>query len=713
MSVASHDPAGHAEGLLAPSRPSHAETGRPEERIPGTQATYRALISHLPAVTYISAADETGTPLWFSPGIDDLLGYGATDFTADPDLWNDLVHEEDRERVRAEEQKTIGAGDLWRSDYRMRARDGRVVWIRDAANIVFDDDGTPLYWEGFWIDITEQKQAEDAVRRRDAILQAVSFSAERFMRSSSWEDCADEVLAALGVATEVSRVYIFENHDGPDGEPLMFELFEWCAPGIGETLSDPENQGWPYLPDYSRWLEDFRAGRAIVGRREEFPDSERRDFDDESILSTAFLPVFVGETWWGYIGFDDCVTARTWAPTEMDALRAAAGILGAAVRAQVARAELAQAHERFQGFMEQIPAMLYIEHANDDDPAIYVSSYSNEILGVSPETYIGDLRWWQRHVHPEDRGRVRAEYLRFLETGEGGIYDYRIVRDDGSTVWVHDRSTVLRDEAGGAKLLQGVLIDNTDHKRAELALEDALRRESEAVARLRELDDMKTGFLHAVSHDLRTPLAAILGLSVTLERGDELRLPADEVVELSARIGANARKLDRLLADLLDLDRMDRGIVEPRRASTDIGALVRRTVRDTDLLGAREIHVQADPVMADVDASKIERIVENLVHNAAKYTSKDATVWVRVTTDPGGGVSIAVEDDGPGVPEADRERIFEAFARGNGPEHAPGTGIGLSLVARFASLHGGRAWVEDRPGGGASFRVWLPAGAAD
>jgi signal transduction histidine kinase len=272
---------------------------------------------------------------------------------------------------------------------------------------------------------------------------------------------------------------------------------------------------------------------------------------------------------------------------------------------------------------------------------------------------------------------------------------------------------MLCDEAGGAEMLQGVLIDNTDHKRAEEALEDALRRESEAVARLRELDDMKTGFLHAVSHDLRTPLAAILGLSVTLERGNELRLPADEVVELSARIGANARKLDRLLADLLDLDRMDRGIVEPRRSPTDVGALVRRTVRDTDLLGARDIHVRADPVMADVDASKIERIVENLVHNAAKYTPKDATVWVRVTADPVGGVCLVVEDDGPGVPEADRERIFEAFARGEGPAHAPGTGIGLSLVARFATLHAGRAWVEEREGGGASFRIWLPARAGD
>jgi signal transduction histidine kinase len=110
----------------------------------------------------------------------------------------------------------------------------------------------------------------------------------------------------------------------------------------------------------------------------------------------------------------------------------------------------------------------------------------------------------------------------------------------------------------------------------------------------------------------------------------------------------------------------------------------------------------------DVDAAKIERIVENLLTNAAKHTPDDGTIWLRVEDRPD-GVLIAVEDDGHGVPEALRSSIFEPFRQGPGAKsHAPGTGIGLSLVARFAELHDGRAWVEDRPDGGASFRVFLP-----
>jgi signal transduction histidine kinase len=165
-----------------------------------------------------------------------------------------------------------------------------------------------------------------------------------------------------------------------------------------------------------------------------------------------------------------------------------------------------------------------------------------------------------------------------------------------------------------------------------------------------------------------------------------------------------------LLKDLLDIDRLNRGIVEPQYRVTDVGALARRTVESLDALADRSIMAFADPVVLSVDPAKVERIVENLLMNAARHTAADSTIWLRVRSEEG-GVLISVEDDGTGVPPELREAIFEPFRQGpTSSSHAPGTGIGLSLVGRFAELHGGRAWVEDREGGGASFRVFLPAG---
>ncbi|HET9249732.1 MAG TPA: ATP-binding protein, partial [Actinomycetota bacterium] len=203
----------------------------------------------------------------------------------------------------------------------------------------------------------------------------------------------------------------------------------------------------------------------------------------------------------------------------------------------------------------------------------------------------------------------------------------------------------------------------------------------------------------------RSPLTSILGLSLTLE---QQQLPRAEQDELLGRLAVNARKLDRLLKDLLDIDRLSRGIVTPKVRPVDLASIVGRTVESLDVIDQRSILVQTETVVVPVDPPKIERIVENLVMNAVRHTEPDVGIWVRVWPQDGGAV-IAVEDDGPGVPVDLRHEIFEPFRQGpTSSAHSPGTGIGLSLVAMFADLHGGRAWVEDREGGGASFRVFLP-----
>jgi signal transduction histidine kinase len=168
-----------------------------------------------------------------------------------------------------------------------------------------------------------------------------------------------------------------------------------------------------------------------------------------------------------------------------------------------------------------------------------------------------------------------------------------------------------------------------------------------------------------------------------------------------------------LVNDLLDLDRLSRGIVEPTLRRTDVGDLIRNLVGESDLIVERKVTLEVQPVTIPVDAAKVERIVENLLANTARHTPRETQLWVRVEP-MGTGALIVVEDDGPGVPEDERERIFEPFLQGPSPvQHSPGVGIGLALVARFAELHGGRAWVQERPGGGASFRVYLSGTPAD
>jgi signal transduction histidine kinase len=241
----------------------------------------------------------------------------------------------------------------------------------------------------------------------------------------------------------------------------------------------------------------------------------------------------------------------------------------------------------------------------------------------------------------------------------------------------------------------------------EAQLERALQREQEAAERLRAADSMKDTFLRAVSHDLRNPLTAILGVALTLER-TRLQLPREKAMELLSMLVDKARKLDRLLADLLDLNRLEQGVLEPNRSHTDVGRMVRHLVDEVDHLEGRPVYVDVPVLVADIDGPKVERILENLLINTTRHTPAGSPVWVRGLV-RGRDLELVVEDAGPGVPPELAGSIFEPFRQGpNAVRKSSGVGIGLSLVARFAQLHGGQAWVDGRYGGGAAFHVLLP-----
>jgi signal transduction histidine kinase len=293
-------------------------------------------------------------------------------------------------------------------------------------------------------------------------------------------------------------------------------------------------------------------------------------------------------------------------------------------------------------------------------------------------------------------------------TRDGRIYDLAISALPDRQRQSGGHLVVARDVTERRQVEERLCAALNHERVATDRLAVALDRERAAAEHLRVLDELKSGFLQAVSHDLRTPLASVLGISLTLQRGRGQLGPAD-TDDLLGRLTANARKLDRILTGLLDLDRLDRGIVELRRERVDLARLVAGVVSEAreELLDSHPVSLELLPVQVVADAAKVERIVENLLANAARHTDPGTPIWVRVTHGERGAL-LCVDDAGPGVPVEQRESIFRPFQRGPGGSYAPGSGVGLALVAQFASLHDGRAWVEDRAGGGASFRVLLP-----
>jgi PAS domain S-box-containing protein len=314
-------------------------------------------------------------------------------------------------------------------------------------------------------------------------------------------------------------------------------------------------------------------------------------------------------------------------------------------------------------------------------------TWSDELYrlwGLEPGGEEMTYEWYLDSIHPEDRELVRSMVERAFTEGTPFSFEHRVSQPDERPRWIHSRGRVVRDDSGAPLRMLGTAQDITDRKR---------------------IDELRDSILSTVSHELRTPLTAILGFSMTLEEKGE-RLDEETRHEMVTNLSQQSRKLARLLSDLLDIDRLRRGFVPPSFHETDVGLLVEHVVTAFSP-GSHVIEVQADRVPAQVDAAKVERIVDNLIANAVNHTPPGTEISVRVEASDG-AVLITVDDSGPGVAETDRETIFDLFTRGAGNEYVPGTGIGLALVSQFTTLHGGRVWVEETPSGGASFRVLLP-----
>ena len=649
-----------AAGLLSAA----IQRERADRRRSEAEAKYQALVEQLPAIVFIESHESEPRTLYVSPQIKDLYGYSAAEWLRTPGIWRQVIHPDDREATIAQAERTQVAGEPFHAEYRVINRFGKELWVLEEATLVRDEAGEPRFWQGIVLDITEQKQMRSQLDAAEARFRSLVEQVPAAIYTESIE--TDQISGPILYASP--QIERFLGHSAEEWMANPDLWLETIHPDDRERVREHAEHvtetGDPFLIEY-RFCPDEETTYWVRDQAEMV-----RDEAGEPLL------------WQGFI-FD--ITDRKAAETRLE-----------------------EAEELYRALVERTPVVLYIDVPGETYETTYISPQVEQMLGVTPEAWVADRLMWHGLVHPDDRDRVVKEYEECMRAGRSMDQEYRIVRPDGREVWIEDRFSVIRDATTGEpKLIQGLMMDVTEKRRAD-SLEHELLVERETGQRLRDIDEMKNTFLTAVSHDLRTPLAAILGLAVTLER-DDLGLVAEDGKDLVKRVADNARKLDRLVTDLLDLDRLTRGILEPKRHPTDVGALVRKVVDEAEFLPDHPVTVQAESVVLSVDGAKIERIVENLLANTARHTPKGTEVWV-VVRPMDDGVTIAVEDAGPGISANLRDSVFEPFRQAGQDQGdpSPGVGIGLSLVARFSELHGGRAWVEEREGGGASFRVFIP-----
>ncbi|HTH70432.1 MAG TPA: GAF domain-containing protein [Candidatus Saccharimonadales bacterium] len=568
----------------------------------------------------------------------------------------------------------------------------------------------------------------DSRADREAVVNRIS---QRIYSNLDPDAVVASALEELGAELGVSRVVL-----SGAGETGLTVLHEWAAPGV-----EPIGLGTQGSLPLSALA--VREGRTIAVRdartdaRLADPTLGDRTLIDRGTLAAVATPIGLGGQVAGVLVLDQVGETRAWTSQEIRLLEGVARELRTALEA----AQLLLARQRENQRMLALHRASTLIAAETDPTEVLreILEAAGALLGRGSAL----LYRWDDHAallrHAESIGAERdaPPVLRSGEgvTGQAFLTQKPVIVNDYAT-WEHALPS-NRDAGWQAALAVpliragqplGVLTVRSTHALARFDDEDArllslfgdqavatlttaelVEQQRRAVEQLEKLNSAKSNFVSIVSHEFRTPLTGIQGFSELMRDED---LSVVEMKEYAGDINKDAQRLNRMITEMLDLDRMESGQMTLNRERSDINAVIAEAAeRLSANAGQHPIHVNCDPALPliEMDTDKIKQVLLNLLSNAIKYSPDGGAITITTRVE-GGMVHVLVRDLGMGIPPDSLEKVFERYSRleSGATRYIQGTGLGLPISRQIVEMHGGRAWVESTLGEGSVFQFTLP-----
>ena len=584
-------------------------------------------------------------------------------------------------------RRVLHQGPLHRWETVHLRQDGRHLFL--LANAVRLAAGDETLIACALHDLTDYRPRRGPLPRWDAVLEAAAFASGQVITPEGHEPEVHKILACLGQAAGVHRVFLFRKRLDADGAPYISHHGEWTAPGILPLRHHPQLRSLHYETEgFLRWGQVLDDGGHIAGPVNTFPRDERRLLSRFSIKSVALVPILAVRNTWGLLGFDDCEHDRVWSMAEMEALRAAATAIGMAVQREHWERQIRESEEKYRNLVEFLPDGVAIVQ----DGAIVLANSALVRIGAfrNPDELIG--KPVRELFHPDSRNAADRGIRQIIDGHQAlAPTEFRFAQSPSSPVIVEVTGTAFPHDEAPACLL--VFRDVTARK----ALDEHLHK----VQKMEALAILAGGLAHDFANLLQVLTSSLHLLRKRLEAQD----PATgaEMASLEAHVKRGAALTRRLLL----FTRHEVGLtvtVDLNAVVKEAARFIRRLLRD-DISLRLELH--PGPLWIKASPEQLEEVLLNLVINAQDAMPGGGLLGIRTGSPEEGKVCLAVTDTGTGIPAAIQPHIFEPFfsTKGSGQ----GTGLGLPVVQRIALEHGGTADVRSQEGFGSTFLVTLPA----
>jgi PAS domain S-box-containing protein len=646
------------------------ERKRAEEMLHRAEAKYRALVEEIPAITYTAALDGASTTLYISPQIEPILGVSPEDYRADPDIWRKRLHPDDRDRVMTELAQSREGNRPFKSEYRMIASDGRVVWFRDDAATVQDSTGKPLFLQGVMVDITERKSAEAKLKESERHLaDIINFLPDATLvidkegKVIAWNHAIE---AMTGVLAE--QVLYKSNH-------------EYSIPFYGdrrEILID-------LVTKPKEAIEDL------------YPDVKIQE--DGTLIDEAYMPNLRGK--------EAYLLGMASALYDCDGnISGAIECIHDVTEHRKSEEDLGEARDYLNKIINLISDPIFVK--DEEHKLVLVNDAKCSLIGRPREEILGRVDY---DFFPKEQADVFWEKdNEVFRTCLENINEESVTDDQGLTHTVITKRALYKDKAGD-KFIVGITRDVTDRKKTE----DELRRAKDAAE---AAACVKSEFLANMSHEIRTPMNAVIGMTGLLLNTD-LNPYQCECVEI---IHGSGEALLSLINDILDYSKIEEGKSELERQPFDLRECIESSIdlvaagaaeKGLDITCAVDDHVPQNIVG---DVTRLRQVLVNLLSNAVKFT-EEGKVYISAVSHQKNDLlelCFTVRDTGIGIPANRMDRLFKSFSQIDmtTTRKYGGTGLGLAISKRLVEMMGGRIWAESEKGKGSAFRFTIPAKAA-
>ncbi|MBU1002026.1 MAG: PAS domain S-box protein [Proteobacteria bacterium] len=556
----------------------------------------------------------------------DITGYAREELLGRH--FSEVVHPDHlEESLTLRDQMLRGEMPSFCREQRYMLRDGTCTWINVTAACIKDEQGQAKYFSCVVEDIAPRKQIEASLLRRDAVLEAVGLAAEKFLQTSEWTECIQEVLSNLGAAAGTCRAYVFENDFNEAGQLCMSQRCEWCAAGVEALLDAQVTKGLPYAECGIDTLAGILAARGTMhGRVRDLPGAARALLEPQGIKSLALVPVHAGNEWWGFIGFDDCRTERRWLDAEIEALVAAANIVGSAIARKRTELALRESERKFRIIADAVQDVFWIS-TPDRSHVLYLSPAFERQVGPRDELYRNPLAF-AKVVHPDDWRTIQRAYAR--PRPQIREIEYRVRRRQGDWLWVRERAFPVLGEDGEMEWLAGITIDITERRQAEEEIRRSLKE--------------KELLLQEVHHRVKNNLQIITGLLDMAGR----RIKDTKAREVMRDTQSKIHGMAMIHLQLYGFERFD---------SIDMATYARQlTGQLAQMYGASFIQPQFDLDDIQLPLSKAipcGLVLSEMLANVFKHAypeDQGGALSLSVKNCPGGRVMIQVADKGQGIP---------------------------------------------------------------